>query len=204
MGLNIDRIGYNNNVSPNIEPIINTLDAMIRRIVEKKRYKKKCEHVIRFLWTRTAHQNLEEGWLLCDSPSFTTSSFCQLCHYNQLKWILRLAASCRYLAGLCFVVNILKIGVPDLARWSIRPYKVCAKSLFLSVARHLTVTTTPKQHNYFKKVALFLFKMDKKSILPTQPQHELVYCANVRQTKQQLRVINPPCSKRELTVLQYR
>lgn len=85
MGLKTDRIGYNNNVSPNIEPIINTLDAMIRRIVEKETYKKKCEHVIRFLWTRTAHHNLEEGWLLCDSPSFTTSSFCQLCHHNQLK-----------------------------------------------------------------------------------------------------------------------
>lgn len=84
---------------------------MIRRIVEKERYKKKCDHVIRSLWTRTAHQNLEEGWLLCDFLSFTTSSFCQLCHHKQLELILRLAASYRYLAGLCFVVNILIITV---------------------------------------------------------------------------------------------
>lgn len=47
---------------------------MIRRIVEKERHKKKCDHVTRSLWTRTAHQNLEEGWLLCDFLSFTNSA----------------------------------------------------------------------------------------------------------------------------------
>lgn len=41
--------------------------------------------------------------------------------------------------------------VPDLARLAVSRCEVVAKSLFLSVTHHLTVTTTPELHNYFKK-----------------------------------------------------